>query len=113
MEEIMLEIYGLLKENRVLDMTVYNELIKKYDQNMVNVVIEQMIDMDENFISKVDISKVVSSDKKIVKTVYDSYSIVHVESHYYRFHKATDRTHLLLHPPDRHIDSHQPVIKKT
>lgn len=71
----MLEIYNVLRNKKVLDMDTYNDLLKKYDEDRVNVVIEKMIDMDANFISKVDISNVVKSDKDIVKSVFDSYSI--------------------------------------
>ena len=77
MSQLELEIYKFLEEINVLDAKVYSKLLKKYDEEMVNSIIEKMMDMDISYVSKFDyyITKVAYYDNVVAKSLYDAYLI--------------------------------------
>jgi len=77
MSQLELEIYKFLDEIDVLDAKIYSKLLKKYDEEMVNNIIEKMMDMDISYVSKFDyyISKVAYYDNVIAKSLLDAYLI--------------------------------------
>ena len=77
MDEMELEIYGILNKIDKLDSKNYNFLIKNYSEDLVNKIIEKMIDMDTDNIFKYEyyISKVNWVDNVVAKSLYDAYSI--------------------------------------
>lgn len=77
MDGMELDIYNFLNKIDKLDANNYSDLLKNYNENVVNNVIENMIEMDVKFISKFYyyISKVAYYDNIVTKTLYDAYSL--------------------------------------
>jgi len=77
MEQIELEVFNILDEIDVLDADIYSNLLEKYDEKMVNSIIEKMIDDNIFYVSKFEyyITRIASYDDAIVKNLYDAYSI--------------------------------------
>lgn len=77
MEQIELEVFNILDEIDVLDADIYSNLLEKYDEKMVNSIIEKMIDDNIFYVSKFEyyINKIASYDEAIAKNLYDAYSI--------------------------------------
>lgn len=77
MNEMELKIYNILKNIDVLDADIYSNLLNTYDEELVNRVIEEMIDIDINNLSKFDyyVSRITYVDDVMAKSLYDAYSI--------------------------------------
>ena len=75
MSQMELEIYKVLEEIDVLDAKIYCNLIRNYDEQTVNNIIEKMMDTDIRYVSKFDyyITKVAYCDNVVAKDIFDAY----------------------------------------
>lgn len=77
MDEIELEIYNVLNKLEKLDASNYSSLVNLYGEELVNQVIEKMIDINIDCLSKFDyyISKISYVDDAMAKDLYEAYAI--------------------------------------
>lgn len=75
MEEKYLEIYNYLTSIEKLDSGIYSDLLSRYNEDLVNKVIDQMIDDDPNNIKKFDyyLSNIIVYDKMVSKSLFEYY----------------------------------------